>query len=189
MFHIIHAAKVSQYSSISNYIAQFRPPKSKLRFFHSSIIFSPEVYTMFLSHCCFQPLTQPYDPWLLLRTGRRKLFSFFRILSRLKVEEANEQLRAAINNWEQFLFSRPIRRQDPHGTIVWVLVLPWKKPRRRTSARHYTSERMYEKEEAHLRRAALSMWNRSRKDAIWIFLALQILYSGKPHAHHDYGLL
>ena len=39
MFHIIHAAKVSQYSSISNYIAQFRPPKSKLRFFHSSINF------------------------------------------------------------------------------------------------------------------------------------------------------
>jgi len=27
-----------------------------------------------------------------------ELFSFFRILSRLKVEEANEQLRAAINN-------------------------------------------------------------------------------------------
>ena len=21
---------------------------------------------MFISHCCFQPLTQPYDPWLLL---------------------------------------------------------------------------------------------------------------------------
>ena len=39
MSHIIHAAKVSQYSSISNYIAQFRPPKSKLRFFHSSINF------------------------------------------------------------------------------------------------------------------------------------------------------
>ena len=29
---------------------------------------------MFISHCCFQPLTQPYDPWLLLRTGRRTLF-------------------------------------------------------------------------------------------------------------------
>ena len=29
---------------------------------------------MFLSHCCFQPLTQPYDPWLLLRTGRRTFF-------------------------------------------------------------------------------------------------------------------
>ena len=76
MFHVIHAAKASQYSSISNYIAQFRPQKSKLRFFHSSIIFSPGGYTMFLSHCCFQPLTQPYDPWLLLRTGRRTLFVF-----------------------------------------------------------------------------------------------------------------
>ena len=29
---------------------------------------------MLLSHCCFQPLTQPYDPWLLLRTGRRTIF-------------------------------------------------------------------------------------------------------------------
>nr|DAJ03755.1 MAG TPA: hypothetical protein [Caudoviricetes sp.] len=63
MFHIIHAAKVSQYSSISNYIAQFRPPKSKLRFFHfSTKYFSLEVFTMFLYHCRFQPLTQPYDP-------------------------------------------------------------------------------------------------------------------------------
>ena len=34
MFHVIHAAKASQYSSISNYIAQFRPQKLKLRFFH-----------------------------------------------------------------------------------------------------------------------------------------------------------
>ena len=33
----------------------------------------------------------------------------------------------------------------------------WKKPRRRTSARHYTSESMHEKEETHLRRAALSL--------------------------------
>ena len=65
----------------------------------------------------------------------------------------------------------------------------WKKPRRRTSARHYTSERMYEKEETRLRRSALSLWNRSGKDAIWIFLSLQILYRGKPHAHHDYDLL
>ena len=51
------------------------------------------------------------------------------------------------------------------------------------------SEAMYEKEETHLWGAALSMWNQSGKDAIWIFLALQILYRGKPHAHHDYGLL
>ena len=35
MFHVIHTAKASQYSSISNYIAQFRPQKSKLRFFHT----------------------------------------------------------------------------------------------------------------------------------------------------------
>ena len=66
MLRAIYGTRARQYSSISNYIAQFRPQKSKLRFFHSSIIFSPEVYTMFLSHCCFQPLTQPYDPWLLL---------------------------------------------------------------------------------------------------------------------------
>ena len=39
MFYVIHAAKASQYSSVSNYIAQFRPQKSKLRFFHFSIIF------------------------------------------------------------------------------------------------------------------------------------------------------
>ena len=185
MSHIIYAAKVSQYSSISNYIAQFRPPKSKLRFFHSSINF----FTGGFLQCLY--LIVAFSPWHNRMTldyfyGQAgELFSFFRILSRLKVEEANEQLRAAINNWEQFLFSRPIRRQDPHGTIVWVLVLPWKKPRRRTSARHYTSEGMYEKEETHLWGAALSLWNRSGKDAIWIFLALR----GKHHAHHDYGLL
>ena len=38
-------------------------PKSKLRFFHfSTKYFSLEVFTMFLYHCQFQPLTQPYDP-------------------------------------------------------------------------------------------------------------------------------
>ena len=43
--------------------AQCRPPKSKLRFFHfSTKYFSLEVFTMFLYHCQFQPLTQPYDP-------------------------------------------------------------------------------------------------------------------------------
>ena len=189
MFHIIHAAKVSQYSSISNYIAQFRPPKSKLRFFHSSINF----FTGGFLQCLY--LIVAFSPWHNRMTldyfyGQAgELFSFFRILSRLKVEEANEQLRAAMNNWEQFLFSRPIRHQDPHGTIVWVLVLPWKKPRRRTSAYRYTSEGMYEKEETHLWGVVLSLWNRSGKDAIWIFLALQILYRGKHHAHHDYGLL
>lgn len=75
MFHVIHAAKASQYSSVSNYIAQFRPQKSKLRFFSFlNKFFHRSFYTMLLSHCCFQPLTQPYDPWLLLRTDRRTLF-------------------------------------------------------------------------------------------------------------------
>ena len=34
MFRAIYGTRAKQYFSISNYIAQFRPQKSKLRFFH-----------------------------------------------------------------------------------------------------------------------------------------------------------
>ena len=99
-----------------------------------------------------------------------------------------EKTDSKIASWYQLaLLVGTAYRKTP--VSIFTSNFSWKKPRRRTSARHYTSERMYEKEETHLRRAALSMWNRSGKDAIWIFLALQILYRGKPHAHHDYGLL
>ena len=63
MFRAIYGTRAKQYFSISNYIAQFRPAKSKLRFFHILIkFFSLEAFTMFLYHCRFQPLTQPHDP-------------------------------------------------------------------------------------------------------------------------------
>ena len=96
------------------------------------------------------------------------------------------KIRFKIASWYQLALLAGTAYRKTHVSI-FTSDFSWKKPRRRTSARHYTSERMYEKEETHLRRAALSLWNRSGKDAIWIFLALQILYRGKPHAHHDYS--
>ena len=39
MFRAIYGTRAKQYFSISNYIAQFRPAKSKLRFFHILIKF------------------------------------------------------------------------------------------------------------------------------------------------------
>ena len=47
---MFHAAKASQYPYISNYIAQFRPQKSKLRFFRSSItLFTGGFYNVYIS--------------------------------------------------------------------------------------------------------------------------------------------
>ena len=92
MFHIIHAAKVSQYSSISNYIAQFRPPKSKLCFFHSSINFFTGVFLQ----CLY--LIVAFSPWHNRMTldyfygQARELFSFFRIPKALFQEQRFQSL-------------------------------------------------------------------------------------------------
>ena len=79
MFHVIHAAKASQYSSVSNYIAKFRPPKSKLRFFS---FLNKFFHRRFIQ--CFY-LIVAFSPWHNRMTldyfyGQAgELFSFFRI--------------------------------------------------------------------------------------------------------------
>ena len=67
-----------------------------------------------------------------------------------------EKSDSKIASWYQLaLLAGTAYRKTP--VLIFTSDFSWKKPRRRTSARHYTSERMYEKEETHLRRAALSL--------------------------------
>ena len=57
--------------------------------------------------------------------------------------------------YDYILFAGTAYRKTPAS--IFTSDFSRKRPRRRTSACHYTSEGMYEKEETHLRRAALSM--------------------------------
>ena len=67
-----------------------------------------------------------------------------------------EKSDSKIASWYQLaLLAGTAYRKTPAS--IFTSDFSWKKPRRRTSACHYTSEGMYEKEETHLRRAALSM--------------------------------
>ena len=98
MLHVIHAAKASQYSSISNYIAQFRPPKSKLRFFHSSIIFSPEVYYL----CEIGLEKMPYESSWLYKSYTEESLTHITITAYYNVGEAFLQTPTAAwgNLWD-----------------------------------------------------------------------------------------
>ena len=98
MLHVIYAAKSSQYSSISNYIAQFRPPKSKLRFFHSSIIFSPEVYYL----CEIGLEKMPYGSSWLYKSYTEESLTHITITAYYNVDEAFLQTPTAAwgNLWD-----------------------------------------------------------------------------------------
>ena len=93
MFYVIHAAKASQYSSVSNYIAQFRPQKSKLRFFHSSIIFSPEVYYL----CEIGLEKMPYGSSRLYKSYTEESLTHITITAYYNVGEAF--LQASTASW------------------------------------------------------------------------------------------